>query len=61
MEDWLFFYGIDMGGDDLIIDKALQMARNIFPDAANAPLSGFDSAPMAAELAQDITVFHWNG
>jgi hypothetical protein len=56
VEERLFLYGIDVLGDDLIIDKAVESACPVLPYGADTPLTFRDKTSMTAKTAKDLTV-----
>jgi hypothetical protein len=53
MEEGLLLDGIDVFGDGRPIDEAVENPFPIFPDAADAALSGGDPTAVGAEAASD--------
>ena len=54
LEEWFFFYGVYVMGDDLAVNKGIERAALVFAHTADASFSIGNFAMMAAEKAVDI-------
>jgi hypothetical protein len=57
MEQGFFLDGIDIHGDDLAIDKAIERAVPVLANSAYAPMAVMDQAVVAAEVTQHVRAF----
>ena len=56
MEEGLLLDGVDIFGDDLPVDEAVEDAIAVLPDAADPPIAGIDPAAVGAERASHSEV-----